>query len=197
MSLYGKYPERGVLACESVFRNFAERDGRRSPKFSRFCLAWSAWNESSWQLCPSFFPTVFIIVHYKQTITFATESWSFDHTQHYYYNYWVHIVCLHLPISGTENSQCSCKYRTGCWWCGGDWSENMPDRKSKFQIDPKDANKYIFPLVSQDTQNNAKSVLFPISYRPSSKSKTNNLSLKSGKKCLHAFPKAPNFVILD
>ena len=76
----------------------------------------------------------------------------------------------------------------------------MPDRNSKFQIDPKNANKYIFPLVSQDTlivQNNAKSVLFPISYRPSAKSKTNNLSLKSGKKCLHAFPKAPSFVILD
>ena len=73
----------------------------------------------------------------------------------------------------------------------------MLDRNSKFQIDPKDANKYIFPLVSQDTQNNAKSVLFPISYRPSSKSKTNNLSLKSGKKCLHAFPKAPSFVILE
>ena len=76
----------------------------------------------------------------------------------------------------------------------------MPDRNSKFQINPKNANKYIFPLVSQDTlivQNNAKSILFLISYRPPAKSKTNNLSLKSGKKCLHAFPKAPSFVILD
>ena len=43
---------------------------------------------------------------HREMIIWSCSTW----------NYWVYIVCLHISISRKENSQCSCKYRTDCWW---------------------------------------------------------------------------------
>ena len=81
----------------------------------------------------------------------------------------------------------------------------MPDRNSKFQIDPKNANKYIFPLVSQDTlivQKMPNKFLFVLYKTVMKKKALSHFSYKlSAKKpkliSLRAFPKAPSFVILE